>query len=67
MSIFGLHENVLGDYRDFVRSFFPVAGASALDLTRNELRHILAPAEARGFKLSSCIKPQDRTSGGYPQ
>jgi hypothetical protein len=23
MSIFNLHSNVLGDYRDFVRSFFP--------------------------------------------
>jgi hypothetical protein len=29
MSIFDLHDQVLGDYRDFVRSFFTVADANA--------------------------------------
>jgi hypothetical protein len=66
MSIFNLHSSVVGDYRDFVRSFFTVADdrarefidrnsteldawfASAYGLTRDELRHILDPADVHG-------------------
>ncbi len=33
MSIFNLHANVLGDYRDFVRSFFSVADGRHGDLS----------------------------------
>ena len=42
MSIFNLHSSVLGDYRDFVRSFFTVAD----DRTRDFIEHELV-AEAR--------------------
>lgn len=37
MSIFDLHANVLGDYRDFVRSFFTVADLRAREFIENEL------------------------------
>jgi hypothetical protein len=37
MSIFNLHANVLGDYRDFVRSFFTVAADRAREFIEREL------------------------------
>jgi hypothetical protein len=38
MNIFSLHSNILGDYRDFVRSFFSVADDRAREFMENELR-----------------------------
>jgi Lhr-like helicase len=37
MSIFNLHSNVIGDYRDFVRSFFSVDDDRARDFIEREL------------------------------
>ena len=37
MSIFNLHSSVLGDYRDFVRSFFTVADDRAREFIDREL------------------------------
>ena len=37
MSIFNLHSNVLGDYREFVRSFFSVADDRAREFIEREL------------------------------
>ena len=37
MSIFNLHANVLGDYRDYVRPFFTVADERARDFIDREL------------------------------
>jgi hypothetical protein len=37
MSIFKLHSNVVGDHRDFVRSFFTVADDRAREFIDHEL------------------------------
>ena len=37
MSIFNLHADVLGDYRDFVRSFFTVADDRAREFIERDL------------------------------
>ena len=37
MSVFDLHSSVLGDYRDFVRSFFTVADDRAREFVDREL------------------------------
>ena len=37
MSVFTLHSNILGDYRDFVRSFFSVADDRAREFIDREL------------------------------
>lgn len=39
MSIFNLHSSVVGDYRDFVRSFFTVAADRAREFIDHELLH----------------------------
>ncbi|MGH7967044.1 MAG: hypothetical protein ACRERD_35350 [Candidatus Binatia bacterium] len=37
MSIFNLHSQVLGDYQDFVRSFFTIADARARQFVEQKL------------------------------
>jgi hypothetical protein len=60
MNIFNLHSTVLGDYRDFVRSFFSVADDRAREFIDRELVEQARLSEPSGSALKLQITVEQK-------
>jgi hypothetical protein len=68
MSIFNLHSTVLGDYRDFVRSFFTVADDRAREFVDRELveqARLLLEALLQQSPSYACVASVDALAVGH--